>query len=118
LDIVGVHDTSDTSADGKDSDLACGGRIENDIRDFVSRITSYTVGLVPICAVVEEGIKIWRHLCSELCNAIRAKRLRAGYQEEKRVAKVDEKTIREGVDRKCFEIEGEIFEGPIQLDYS
>jgi hypothetical protein len=32
--------------------------------------------------------------------------LLAGYQEEKRVAKIDEKTIREGVDMKCFEVEG------------
>jgi hypothetical protein len=33
--------------------------------------------------------------------------LLAGYQ-EKRIAKIDEETIREGVDRKCFEIEGNI----------
>jgi hypothetical protein len=29
--------------------------------------------------------------------------LLAGYQEEKRFAKVDEKTIRERVDRKCLD---------------
>jgi hypothetical protein len=34
--------------------------------------------------------------------------LLARYQEEKRVAKIDEETIRKGVDRKCFEIEGNI----------
>jgi len=43
--------------------------------------------------------------------------LLAGYQEEKRAAKIDEKTIREGDDRKCFGIEGSV-SGTVQVDYS
>jgi hypothetical protein len=95
LDIVSIHDTSDTSADGEDSDLARGRGIENDIWDFVSRITSYTVGLISICAVVKEGIKIWRHLCSGLRNAIRQRGCLLVTRKRKRVAKIDRETREE-----------------------
>jgi hypothetical protein len=40
--------------------------------------------------------------------------LLARYQEEKRAAKIDEKTIREGDDRKCFGMR-EMFQGPFRL---